>query len=291
MIELIKVLIYYPFLNILNFFTWLIPGHNAVWGIIFLTLLVRLILIIPTRRAAQGQRRLAQLQPLMEELKKEYGDDKQGLANAQMELYRKNKINPFASCGFALIQIPLLYLLYFSILHGLTANNPHLYSWLPRPPYINLSLFGMDLTKPNIFHIGSVALPGILAIGAAVVQFIQMRMVMPAREAGTASDPSVAMQQQTMYIFPLLTLAIAYRLPAGAAVYWIVNTLCSIFQQRNVNKEKFELTGVKKAVEVAEKAHPERANVKKDKEIIKELGDSSTTVEKGVSVTVRRKKN
>ena len=288
MLTLIKILIYYPFINILNFFTWLFPGHNAVWGIIFLTLLVRLILIIPTRKAAQGQRKLSQLQPLMEELKVEYGDDRQGLANAQMELYRKNNINPFSSCGFALVQIPLLYLLYFTILHGLTPNNPHLYAWLPRPDHIGLSFFGMDLTKPNIFHIGSLALPGILAIGAAAMQFVQMRMIAPARTAGAATDPSVAMQQQSMYLFPLLTLAVAYRLPAGAAIYWIINTTVSVVQQRNVNKEKFALTGVSKAVAVAEKAHPERADVKKDKEIVKELAE--TTTKKGVSVTVRKKK-
>lgn len=288
MITLIKVLIYYPFINVLNFFTWLVPGHNAVWGIIFLTLLVRLILIIPTRRAAQAQRKLAQLQPLMEELKVEYGEDRQGLATAQMELYRKNNINPFASCGFALIQLPLLYLLYFTILHGLTPHNPHLYTWLPRPSYINLNFFGMNLTKPNVFKLAGITLPGIIAIAAACAQFFQMRLIAPARQAGAATDPSMAMQQQSMYLFPLLTLLIAYRLPAGAAVYWVINTSVSIIQQRNVNKEKFALTGVSKAVEVAEKAHPERANVKKDKEIVKELGE--TTTAKGVSVTVRKRK-
>ncbi len=111
MLSLLETIFYYPFVNLLIFIIKLTPGHYAAIGIIVLTLIVRFILILPSKRAAQAQRKLSQLQPLIDELKEEYPDDKQGLAVAQMELYKKNKINPFASCGLALIQLPIL--LYF----------------------------------------------------------------------------------------------------------------------------------------------------------------------------------
>jgi YidC/Oxa1 family membrane protein insertase len=81
---------------------------------------------------------MMEIQPLIQELKAEYGDDQAGFATAQMELMRKNNINPFAGCGPLLIQLPFLYAITYSIYNGLTANNPHLYSWVPRAAMLAL---------------------------------------------------------------------------------------------------------------------------------------------------------
>ncbi|MBU6389878.1 membrane protein insertase YidC, partial [Patescibacteria group bacterium] len=225
----------YPFLNILTFFSWLIPGHNIALSITALTLLVRFILILPSKRAAQAQRKMAQLQPLIEELKTEYGDDKQGLAAAQMELYKKNNASPFGACLPLLIQIPLLLILYRTIYLGLTPNNPHIYSFVPRPDHIGTTLFGIDLLKPDIFYLGGIGIPAILPWLAAIVQYLQVRLT-TAPTATTAKvaegqfDPQ-AIQKQTALIIPIFTLVIARNFPAGVVVYWIVNTGFSVVQQ------------------------------------------------------------
>ena len=280
MISLLTVLIYYPFLNLITFFTWLVPGHNAAWGIILLTLLVRLILLIPSKRAAQSQRKITQLQPLLDELKVEYGSDKQGLAAAQMELWKKNGINPFASCLPILIQIPLFIILNLAVRHGFDANNSHLYSWVPRSPFVNTHFFGINLMNPD--H--TLVLP----ILAAIFQFVQVKMVMPPpppKQAHIEPDAAMLVQRQSMYLFPILTFTAALKFPAGLSLYWTISTVFTVIQQYYVNREMLKLTGLSDAEKTADRLHPE--NSKRAHEV-KEIVEKS--MKSGVSVTVRRKK-
>jgi YidC/Oxa1 family membrane protein insertase len=277
--EFIKTILYYPFINILTLISDYVPGHNVLWGVIGLTLLVRFILLIPSKRAAQAQRKLSQLQPMMEELKAEYGNDRQGLAQAQMDLYKQNNINPFASCLPALIQLPILIILYQAILHGLTNSDQFLYSWVPRPDNLQTTLLGINLLQSDKTFI----FPAI----AAILQYVQIRMTMPnvPKVEGSEPDATQLMQRQTMYILPLFTLFFAHSFPAAIAVYWIVTTAFTIVQQYYVNKENLKLTGVAKALKEGDAKHPENhAQFEKVKDIVEK------TEKKGVSVTVRRKK-
>lgn len=275
--EFFATILYYPFLNLLTFFIWLSPGHYAWVGIVLLTLLVRFILLIPSKKAAQGQRKMQQIQPLMNELKVDYGDDKAGLAAAQMELYKKNGVNPFSSCGLALIQLPVLYILYYTFLHGLTVNSPHIYAWVPRPETINNMFLGLDLLKPDPTYI--------LPILAAGLQFWQTRMVMPPKMAPGTEDPAQALQRNMMYLLPLITLFIAQSFAAGIVLYWVVTTVFSIIQQYFVNREKYALVGIEKVVNDAEKKYPE-ATARLEK-VEKQVLD--TSVKKGVTLKVRKK--
>ena len=278
MITFIKSLLYYPFVNLLVFFVWLVPGHNIAWGVLLLTLTVRIILIVPTRRQAQSQRKTMQLAPLIEDLKVEYANDKQGLATAQMELYKKNGINPFGSCLLALIQLPILLILYYAILHGLHGDSTHLYTWLPRPSVINSNFFGIDLFSPDHTYI--------LPIIAAILQYAQVRLTIPKFPAGAKVDPAVTMQKNMSFMFPIITLFIAGRFPAAVALYWIISTGFSVVQQYFVNKEKFKIEGVEKAMQVADAEHPEFHRSKKEEALI--LNEAAVT-KKGVTVTVRKK--
>jgi membrane protein insertase Oxa1/YidC/SpoIIIJ len=104
--------------------------------------------------------------------------------------------------------------------------------------------------------------------------------------AGEVPDAATMMQRNSIYLFPLLTLYFARSFPAGLALYWVVTTIFTIVQQYYVNKEKYNIAGVEKVMEKADKAHPEYHRSKKtEKEILEE-----TSNKKGVSVTVRRKK-
>lgn len=276
--EFLNQLLYYPFQNIIAFFVWLAPGHNAIWGIVALTLIVRFVLLVPSKRAAQAQRKMMKLQPMLEELKAEYGDDKQGLAMAQMELYKKNDINPFSSCLPILIQFPILIILYEAILHGLSLENLHLYDWLPRPPFIDTNFLGLDLVRPDRFYV--------LPVLAALLQYVQVRMTMPQipKEVGQQPDPAQMIQRQSMYFFPVVTLIAALSFPAGVVIYWVVSTIFSIVQQYFVNKENLRLKGVEQAIKEGERRHPEnKAAFERVKKVV-EKSDKN-----GVTVTVRRK--
>lgn len=297
MIELLRILFYYPFVNILTFFTWLIPGHNVAWGIILLTLLVRFALLIPSRKSAESQRKIAQLNPLIEELKKEYGDDRQGLAAAQMELYKKNNINPFGSCLQSLIQLPILIILYYAIREGINSNSPDIYSWMVRPDSVATSFLGLDLLHPDKTYI--------LPVIAAALQFWQMRLVLPKKNPAlqASEDPTVKMQANMAYVFPLMTLFVAGNFPAGVALYWIITTAFSVVQQLQVNKVPISISGVEQVVAKADQKHP---GYTRSEESVKEIAkDTGTSLEgkvkldlsvkeekdskKGVTVTVRKK--
>lgn len=272
-------LLYYPFQNIIAFFVWLVPGHNAVWGVIGLTLVVRFLLLVPSRNAAKAQRKMQELQPLMEELKAEYGDDRQGLAAAQMELYRTNSISPFSSCLPVLIQLPILIILYRAILGGLNPSTVHLYSWMPQVAHINTRFLGLDLLQPDHTFL--------LPLLAAVLQFFQARMVMPKlpkQAKGGEPDTAQMVQQQSLYLFPAITLLAALRFPAGAVVYWVVSTLFGIVQQYYINKEMLKLKGVQQALKEGAQMHPEnREKFEKVKEVVEK------SAKNGVNVTVRKK--
>lgn len=279
-----NTILLYPLINLLVFFTWLVPGHNAFWGIVLLTLLVRFFLLVPSRNAAKSQRKLNEMQPLMAELQKEYGNDRQGLANAQMELYKKNNISPFASCLPLLIQLPVIWFLYRAILDGLSPHAAGLYSWLPRPDHISTYFLWTDLTKADPLFI--------FPIIAAIAQFIQVRMTLPKTKPlapGEKPDPNLTMQRNMVYLSPVMTLLIARSLPSGAAVYWIVQSVFSIVQQIPIYREKLKLKGISEVVETAERLHPER--IKEAEKVLKELKplEEKTTAKGGVSVTVRRK--
>jgi YidC/Oxa1 family membrane protein insertase len=291
-LNVLRVLFYYPFLNIMMFLIWLVPGNNAAWGIIGLTLIVRLLLLIPSQKATQAQRRMTQLQPLIDDLRQQYGEDRNGLVLAQMELYKQNGINPFSSCLLQFVQLPILIIMYRAILHGLDVNSPHLYAWLPRPEHINTIFAGINLTARDHTYI--------LPVIAAVVQYIQVVMMLPPKSKNLQQkqDPNVAMQRQMAYIFPGMTLMISISLPAGVPLYWIISTLFTIGQQYVVKKERLGLKGVAAAKEEASELHPEKAatNRRTGKattsskgEVAVERPTSHTEVKKGVSVTVRKK--
>ena len=277
MITFIKALLYYPFLNLLTFYIWLVPGHYVAIGIILLTLTVRFVLLIPTKHQAESQRKTMQMAPVIAELKAKYGDDKQGLAAAQMELYKENGINPFSSCLVALIQLPVLIILYYSILHGLHADSPHLYSWIPRPSSLNTSLFGIDL----LVHDKTYILPVI----AAALQFAQVRMILPKKQPGVQEESTVAMNRTMSYFFPLITLYVAGNFPSGVALYWIVSTGFGVVQQYLVNKGRLK---VQMPIDIPAPVHAAKQVTAKSS--VKEASKStSAETKKGVTVSVRKK--
>jgi YidC/Oxa1 family membrane protein insertase len=283
MLELLRIIIYYPLINVLTFLIWVIPGNFAALAIIILTILVRLMLLAPSRRAAQTQRKMQQVQPLIDELKREYGDDRQGLAMAQMELFKKNDINPFSNCLTILIQIPILIALYYAIRFGLAPDSPHIYPWMVSPEFINTNLFGISLLAPDRTFV--------LPIIAAALQYAQIKMTLPAHKPvpGAAPDPTVLTQRMMLYVIPVTTLVFASTFPAGVALYWATSTLFSVVQQWFVNKERYNITGVDAALKEADKKHPEHKP--RTKKVMEEIKEQTSTGKSGVTVTVRKKKS
>lgn len=230
--ELYTTLLYQPLFNLLIWLYNVVPGHSIGGAIIALTILVKLILYPLTVQSLRAQRSLQQLQPKLEALKKQYKDDKERLSKEMIELYKTEKINPLSSCLPVLIQLPFLIAMYQAFQHGLSNGSfDLLYPFVANPKVIDPLWWGINLAQPQI----------LLALLAGVAQFGQAKM-MPMRKAPKtpggkeikgAADEDMAsmMNKQMMYMMPLMTVFIGWKLPGGLTLYWLVTTLLTLVQQ------------------------------------------------------------
>jgi len=233
-------------------FFYKIFGSNLGWAIVALTVLVRLLVVPLMKPQLEASKKMQQLAPELEKLKKKFKDDKQKLLQAQMELYKQAGVNPGAGCLPQLIQFLILIALFQAFSQVLKADgasvieklNEILYPSLRLPVsvHLNLNFLWLNLAKPDLLLLPSVPpLPGIFLFLSAIFQFLSAKMMMPVAKAlpeeaksekkeGT-DDFTAAMQMQMTYMFPLMTLLIGYSFPSGLVLYWLIFSLVSFVQQ------------------------------------------------------------
>lgn len=215
-------LLYYPLLNLLVFFYNIIPGHDIGLVIILVTILIRLALAPSFHKSLKSQKALNDLQPKLTELRERHKGNKEAEAKAMMEMYREHKINPFSSCLPLLIQLPILIALYQVFNNALGGHElSGLYSFVKHPGTVDPTFFNwIDLSKPSY----------VFAIIAGAAQFWQSKLMMPKSTPGQDATAKM-MAMQTTYVLPLVSIFVAWRLPAGLPLYWIVTTLFAVGQQ------------------------------------------------------------
>ncbi len=235
-----------PIFNLLIFLYNVVPGHDIGLAIILLTVLIKAVLWPLSGQALRSQKALAELQPKMDALKKEYGDKQEELAKAMMALYSKEKVSPFSSCLPLLIQLPVFIALYHALGQGLKSSGYEaLYPFVKNPGTITPMLFGMiDIAKRSI--------P--LAIAAAAAQYLQAKMMItrqqPKKTPGAKDEEMLAvMNKQMLYMMPAMTLFIGWKLPGGLALYWLMQNVLTVGQQwwyfhRGVKKADMTVTAV-----------------------------------------------
>jgi YidC/Oxa1 family membrane protein insertase len=228
--------LYKPILNILVFFVSLVPGHSLGWGIILLTLLIKLILLIPNHKALLAQKKMQKVQPELEALKKKYKDQPQKLAEETMKIWQKYKVNPLSSCLPILIQLPILIALFYVVKDGLSFINPQM---------LYASLQGFDLNTIDPTFLGAINLteinPIILPIIVGLLQFTQMQLSIGKNMAKTeksAENPLPMMNKTMVYVMPIMIAVFTATLPAAVGFYWGTSTLFAILQQIVINRTK-----------------------------------------------------
>lgn len=203
------------------------------FAIITLTFLIRSALLPITLPSLKSATKMRELQPELKKLQKKHGKDRKALQEAQLELYKKYNVNPLAGCIPQLAQLGVLILLYHEMLGFL--NNPEI--------MVNPNFYWLNLAVPDEKYI--------LPVLAVVTQLILSLMIAPGAEKRdivpnkskskkvqkenekeeNMADMAQSMQQQMMFIMPLMTGFIALRFPSGLALYWVATTLFSIGQQ------------------------------------------------------------
>lgn len=209
---------------------------NLGLAIIVLTLLIRFLLVPLSLNALRSQKKIQDLKPELDKLKKQHGKDKVKLQQAQMELYKKYNINPLGGCLPYLVQIVLLILLYQVLLTFIRQTEMNGVA-------IHTQFLWLDLSKPDSLYI--------LPILAGVTQFIMSLMISPGAEVADVvpneskkkevqkanekeedfAEMAASMQKQMLFFMPVMTTFIAWRYPSGLALYWVITTVFSIVQQ------------------------------------------------------------
>jgi len=226
--NIFELIFFQPIFNALIWLHNAIPGHDIGLAIVALTILIKVILAPFSVKMLRSQRALQVLQPKLQELQKKHKGDREALGKATMELYKKEKVNPFSSCLPLLIQLPFLFAVFQVFREGLKEETlAFLYSFVQNPGVINPVSFGLvDLNTPSI--------PLALLAGAA--QFWQTRMLTHKKQPSVpgAKDEGMAsmMNKQMMYVLPVVTVVIGASLPGGLTLYWFLFTLLTALQQK-----------------------------------------------------------
>jgi len=230
-VNIFNAALYQPLLNFLVLIYKYLPGHDFGVAIIVLTIIVKLVLYPLGSWAIKSQRSLSEIQPKIKEIQEKYKNDKERQTKETLELYKKERINPFSGCLPSLVQLPILLALYRVFWQGLSSNQLLLlYGFVSIPGPINPLFLGLiDLGKSNI----------ILAIIAGILQFIQARMTFAKnqRQKKDKKDFSSALQNQSLYFFPVFTTIILLKFPAAIGLYWITTNVFAIAQQHLVFKK------------------------------------------------------
>lgn len=230
---------YQPLYNSLVFLISVMPGSSVGLSIIILTVAVRGALLPFSHRSVVSQAKMRKLAPHMEKLKEKHKDDKQEQARKMMELYKEHGVNPFSGILLLIVQIPIIFALYFVFFKGLPhLNEGHLYSFIHLPETINMMFLGILLSKKSI----------ILALCAATTQYFQIKLSVPplppAEKGDTPSfknDFARSFNMQMRYMLPLIVFGISYSISAAIALYWTTSNLFSIAHELYVKHKAKEI--------------------------------------------------
>jgi len=235
------MLFYKPIYNVLIFFLSVLPAsQNLAIGIILLTLLIKLLLLVPNNKAIRAQKDLQKVQPMLEEVKKKYANDKKKVAEETMKIWKTHKVNPFGSCLPILIQFPIMIALFYVVKDGLAINeNTHLLYNSLKDATVSIDpmfLWMLDLTKRNIY---------VLPFIVGGLQFMQMKLSFKKNKTKKAKGKEQA-QMQTMnhamsFILPIMIGVFTASLPAAVGIYWGTSTLFAVVQQYIIGRQSKEL--------------------------------------------------
>ncbi len=213
-----------PMFKLMDFF-FRFFGNFGV-AILCTTIVVKALFFPLASRQYASMANMKRMQPKMEELKAKFGDDRMGLQQATMQLYKEEKINPIAGCWPVLLQIPIFFSLYKVIYITIEMRHAPFFGWIqdlsaPDPTSI-VNLFGLlPFAAPTFLHLG------VWPLIMGVTMFLQMRM------NPTPPDPTQAMIFNWM---PLVFMFMLSSFPAGLVIYWAWNNTLSVIQQSIIMK-------------------------------------------------------
>lgn len=229
---------YQPIYNMLVFLIDNVTFGDIGFAIIILTIFIKLILFPLAKKSIQSQIYMKKLEPELKKLKVDF-PNKEEQAKKQFELYKKYGVNPFSGCLVVLLQLPVIFALYYVFIN-FKIDSSIIYSFVGIPSDINTNFLGLfDLSLNHSIT---------LALLAGISQYFQAYLATPKK---TIKDVEVlndkpktfqeelasSMQLNIRYVLPVFVAFIAYTFSAGVALYWIVSNIFTIGQEWYVRNQ------------------------------------------------------
>ncbi len=229
---------------VLSKILWVIPSYGL--AIMCLTVMVRGLMFPVSRKGALTSIRMQQLGPEIKKLQEKFKDDKQALQLATMELYRKHGVNPFGTCWFMFLQMPIFMGLYYALQESITfrlasfqplhflglewisnlAAPDMLWEWGEKIPY---------LTTPQSYggflYLGPYL--NLLPIIAVTLMIMQQKLMTP-----PPTDEQQEMQQKMMKYMMVFMGLMFYKVAAGLCIYFIASSLWGFAERKLLPKKK-----------------------------------------------------
>lgn len=209
-------------LKMLDFFHSIIPNYGL--AIILLTVVVRMGMFPLSRKQALGAAKMQEIKPEIDALKKKYGNDREKMGRAQMELFRKHKYNPLSGCWVLLIQLPIFLGLYQGLNNSVDLRMAP-FLWIDNLAAPD-ALFSMPFAIP---YLGDQF--NLLPILTVILFVVQQKMFMP-----PATDEQAIMQQKMMMYMPIFMGFLFYKVPAGLCIYFITSSLWGVAERKLLPK-------------------------------------------------------
>jgi YidC/Oxa1 family membrane protein insertase len=191
---------------------------NWGWSIILLTVLIKMVFYPLSAASYKSMAKMRVLTPKLLKLKETYGDDRNRMNQEMMELYKREKVNPFGGCLPILVQIPVFISLYWVLLGTVEMRGAPWILWIN----------DLSATETLFGTIPLINMPiGLLPIIMVGTMLLQTKL------NPTPPDP---IQAKIMMIMPFMFGFMFFYFPSGLVLYWTVNNILSIAQQWRINQ-------------------------------------------------------
>ena len=231
--------LYQPIYNILIFIIDHITLGDVGFAVILVTLIIKLALSPLARKSIRSQVLMKKMEPELKQIKKDF-PNKEEQARKTFELYKKYQTNPFSGCLVLIIQMPVIFALYYVFYKGLIIDESLIYSFVQIPTVLHTNFLGLvEMSDKSI----------VLALLTGATQFIQGYLSTPVKpkveivkevdtEPQTFQDQlSGSMQMNVRYILPIFIAFIAWKISAAVALYWIVSNIFTIAQEWYIRRQ------------------------------------------------------
>lgn len=194
-----------PLLYSLKFFYGYVGNYGI--AIIIITIILKALFFPLTHKSYKSMKGMQKIQPEMTKLREKYKDDKDSMNKAVMELYREHKVNPMGGCLPMVVQIPVFFALYKSLMFSIELRHAPFFLWVT------------DLADKDPYYVTPVIM--------GITMFVQQKMTPSNMEP---------LQQKMMLALPVVFTFMFLSFPSGLVLYWLVNNVLTIGQQMYINK-------------------------------------------------------